>query len=87
MTSTDYFTSYDEELKKIWGNKRFADPIATNVYEGTNGSKQHDPIIESKTVLHCIVEHSKCNGHIITEHYTHRCYCPCHRFAQIADFL
>jgi hypothetical protein len=84
LTSPESYTSYDEELKEIWGNKRFADPIVANVYEGINRDKRHSPVIEIKTFLHCIVEHSKCNGQIVTDNYTHRCYCPCHRFS---DFL
>jgi hypothetical protein len=87
MTFADFCTSYDEELKELWGNKRFADPIAATVYEGTNRKLQDSPVIESKTFLQCPVEHSKCNGQIITDSYTHRCYCPCHRFFEIREFF
>jgi hypothetical protein len=76
------FLDYQSELVEIWQNKRFSDSIATKVYEGTNaiGPGQTVPLIESKVFSACIVEHSKCNGQIVTDNYMHRCFCPCHRF-------
>ena len=82
MTSPESYTSYNEELKQLWGNKSFAYSIAAKVYEGTIGKLQDSPVIETKTFLHCIVEHLICNGQIKTANYTNRCFCPCHRFAQ-----
>ena len=41
MTSPESYTSYNEELKQLWGNKSFAYPIAAKVYEGTNGKLQN----------------------------------------------
>jgi hypothetical protein len=77
-------TDYQSELLEIWRNKRFSDSIAAKVYEGTNvshlGQSSYKSLIESKTFLACIVEHSKCNGQIVTDKYSHRCFCPCHRF-------
>jgi hypothetical protein len=75
---------YQSELVEIWQNKRFSDTIAAKVYDGTNirGSElsSNKPLLESKAFLACVIEHSKCSGLIVTENYTHRCFCPCHRF-------
>ena len=64
MTSPESYTSYNEELKQLWGNKSFAYSIAAKVYEGTIGKLQDSPVIETKTFLHCTVQHLKCNGQI-----------------------
>jgi hypothetical protein len=80
MTLADY----QSELSEIWQNKRFSDSIAGKIYEGisTFGSEQisYKLPIESKAFLSCIVEHSKCSGQIVTDNYTHHCFCPYHRF-------
>jgi hypothetical protein len=75
---------YQSELIEIWRNKRFSDAIAAKIYEGTNtsGSERSSYKLptESKTFLTCIVEHSSCNGQIVTDNYIHHCFCPRHRF-------
>lgn len=84
MQLDNIVADYQSELLEIWQNKRFSDSIAAKVYEGTNisgiGQNSSKPLVESKTFLACVVEHSKCNGQVVTDNYVHRCFCPCHRF-------
>jgi hypothetical protein len=76
MVSPDYSENESEpsEILQKKG-KRYED---TNIRSSRQVS--HEPPIKYKTFLACVVEHSKCNGQIITNNFVHHCFCPCHRF-------
>ena len=84
MQLDNIVADYQTELTEIWQNKKFTDPIAAEVYDKTDfsgtGQRSCKPIVENKTFLACIVEHSKCNGQVVTDNYIHHCFCPCYRF-------
>lgn len=62
----------------------FPDSVKAKRYDDNTirGPKYNDgkPPVKYKTFLACVVEHSKCNGQIITNNFVHHCFCPCHRF-------
>jgi len=51
-----------------------------SVYDNIRTSGKDSPkySVKYKTFLYCVVEHSKCNGQIITNNFVHHCFCPCH---------
>lgn len=70
MVSPDY-SEYKSEPSEILQKKR-------KRYENTNIRTSRLQDSHRPTFLACVVEHSKCNGQIITNNFVHHCFCPCH---------
>ena len=71
-----------ESLRKE--NKDLFDKVdglqGAQVYVHNHISQVENAVNQIQTFLYCVVEHSKCNGQIITNNLVHHCFCPCHRF-------
>jgi hypothetical protein len=76
MDFDDIIIDDQSEQVEIRQKRRSSDSYYNNIRTSRKDSPKHP--VKYKTFLYCILEHSKCNGQIITDNFVHHCFCPCH---------